>query len=340
MPLRLLAVIALSIAAVAGPEREEAAAFRRVSDARDALRAGLGGDFEREARDYLALHAEGASASVVWLWLGDFLRESDPRAAADAYGRSREAPARERAEAIRFRHEAPPALDVERWIGAPPEEPGSVRLLVFFSLTHPQTARVLARLSELQERHGEQGLRVVGIASVIDDRENQKPEMLDAKLRERTLPFPIAVDRQREGGRSASLALYRGNRLPWAALLDRYDRIRWLECLPAQGNAAWELEGCIAEALREPTLELLATRAREGDARSLEALAAIRTRACADALFGCAEGPQREGAMKALRTLLPEGFLGEDVEAAAARWKAEGARYRFSFDADRLVAAR
>lgn len=325
----------LAAALCADPEEERD--FRRVAEARDAARAAQGDAFLLRAREYLDRHPSGSSASVVRLWLGDYLRDTDPRAAADAYRASREASAPERLAAIRFRHEAPPPLEAERWVGAPPESAEGVRLLAFFSLTHPQTGRVLARLTELHQSWAARGLQVVGVAAVVDDHENQRPEALAERLAKQALPFPVAIDRQARTGPSRSLALYRGNRLPWAVVIDRYGRIAWIDAFAAQGNASAQIDCRVRALVEQPGYAALARRLREGDEEALRTLRALRTLEAADALFEGCEGPRREDAAEALRALLPEGFLGDDVAQAAARWRAERDRWRYSFDADRLV---
>ena len=76
----------------------------------------------------------------------------------------------------------------------------------------------------------------VGVAAVLDDHRRQKPDYLVKVVREKQLPFPVGIDRQRDQERSVSLALYRGNAVPWGVFLDRYGRMVWIGPLPVERN--------------------------------------------------------------------------------------------------------
>lgn len=347
---RMLPLLLLAAAAVARPDEEEEA-YRRVADARERARAAPSAEslaaFDREAERFLAAHGEGRRADTVWLWRGDFARQRDPRAALAAYARSRDPAARERARSLAFRHEEPPPLAVEAWSGEPVDvtrPDGKVTLVVFFSVAHPQTAKLLPYLRRLHEAHAAAGLRVVGVLAVVDDHEKQRPPALLAWAKEQAPPFPLALDRQQPGRRSLTLETYLGNQLPWAALLDRYGRIAAVRPFTTQGNPAAHAEEELRALLAQPRYDELLGRIAEGGAGAEEALArlgSIRNRATAEALFAVArEGPMREPALALLRGLLPEGFLAGDVEAARRRFREEAARLRYDFESDRLVPAR
>jgi hypothetical protein len=350
-PMRWMLPLLLLAAASAGRPDEEEEAYRRVAAERDRARAAPSDEslaaFEREAERFLAAHGGGRRADTVWLWRGDFARERDPRAALAAYARSRDPAARERARALAFRHEEPPPLAVEAWSGEPVDvtrPDGKVTLVVFFSVSHPQTAKLLPYLRRLHEAHGGAGLRVVGVLAVVDDHERQRPPALLAWAKEQSAPFALALDRQQPGRRSLTLETYLGNQLPWAVLLDRYGRIAAVRPFAAQGNPAAHAEEELRALLAEPGYDELLGKTLQGGVGGEEALArlgAIRNRATAAALFAVArDGPLRAQAVALLRGLLPEGFLGDDVEAAWRRFQAEASRLRYDFASDRLAYAR
>ncbi len=333
----LLLLILLQAPLVAQSPAEEEA-YVKVREARDAARqlaspASLA-RFEQEADRFLGAFPGAANCGVVELWRGDLLREERPREALLAYGRSGTPEGRQRAADLAFRHEAPPPLLVDSWIGEAVDlgkPTDDVTLLVFFSVTHPQTARLLPHLVHLQGRWQGRGLRMAGVAAVVDDAKNQSPALIRERLQQRPRPFPVAIDRQRGGLPSDSLRLYRGGLVPWAVVIDRYGRIVWLDGLELQPNALARFERRIDEALAEPTLEQLREQALSGGPGALERLARIRTVGAARALaaVAAAEGcARREDAAQAVRALLPDGS-----DLASVRW--EGLRYDFA--ADRVV---
>lgn len=336
----LLALLGGGVASAG--DRAEEESFRRVAAAREQARRSPEPEavrlFERRAREYLERFPDGASVGTVRIWLGDLLRDRDPRAAMEVYRASTDVTAIERREALAFRFEAPPELQVDRWVGERPDLSDRVALIVFFSVTHPQTTKAIERLVALHRAYAERGLSVIGIAAVVDDREQQRPEHLETRLKERGLPFPSAVDRQGGGDRSRSFALYRGKVLPWMALLDRYGRVDLVDALGLEGNPAAQVEARIRALLEDPGYAELCRLVRSGDGAALDRLRAIRTPAAADTLFECAQSPEKGRVAEALRALLPDGYVGDDLPAAAERWRRERARFRYSFEKDRLVA--
>ena len=351
----LLSLLVLSpgIGLFARPGEEEAE-YRILQALRDRARAAPGEEaaraFDNEAQRFLRRHPGGRRASIVELWRGDLLKGIDDRAAWAAYRNSREPEAASRAADLAFRNEPPPPLQVDRWVGGtgtgtvpgnPAAEPGPVHALVFFSETHPVTRKLLPHLVRIEERLEPAGLRLVGVAAVVDDHANQRPERLAERLETAGLPFPIAIDEQRSRGRrSASLERYRGDFVPWCVLIDRYGRIAWLGGLALQGNAIASLERELERLTAQPTAEELARRAREGDVESVARLAAIRTRAAAGALVSCLGSTHDARVREVLAGLLPEDW---DALAAAsgdlkARWDREGKRLAYDFERDRLRA--
>ncbi|MHC4932674.1 MAG: redoxin domain-containing protein [Planctomycetota bacterium] len=327
---------------------EEDAAYLNVSHAHDAA-VRKGGDhslldFERAARAFLEAYPESRRCSTIHLWLGDLLGEVRPWEAHREYMLARDVRGRRRATRLSFRNEVPPSLDVRHWIGRPVEPDritGEVQMLVFFTLSHPQTRKVLPHLEELQARHGTQGLRVAGIAvttaDVVDD--------IGSRLRKLRLPFSVAIDRPRAGGgRSSSLTRYHGGHLPWTVVIDRHGRIAWMGGLKSTSNALARLRMKLIRLLAAPGYPELARRLRSGDAAALESLAAIRTKetanVLAEALRAGVPAALRERVLEILADLLPEEYLDGETDAALRRWERERAGHRFSFAANRLVRRR
>jgi hypothetical protein len=339
----LLGLVLLARAAPAQGEGEPED-YRIVREAREACRAAPTEErldaFAKAVAGYLEANPKGERRPVVQLWWGDALAERDPRGAYRAYVAAATPEARERAGAIAFRFEAPPAMRVDRWVGTPvdPREvTGEVTVLAFFSMTHPQTKKLLPTLDELHAALGPKGLRMVGVAAVVDDHKNQLPEALEERLRKCPRPFPVAVDFPMPGAPSETLRAYRGRFLPWMVAFDRYGRIAWLDGIHPQANSFANAEKRLRELLAAPTLEELAAGVRGGDAAALEALAAIRTKEAAAALLASLDGsPLAERGLAAVRGLLPEGFPSALAEARA-RFDRERDTLRYDFATDRLV---
>lgn len=323
----------------------EAAAYKKIEEARAiARRIGTGSAvraFRRHAESFLEKFPDSGRRPTVFLWLGDLLKENAPREALTYYRRSTRPEAVPRAADLAFRFDPPPPLQVDRWVG-PAQDPtrpdGRVTLLFFFSATHPSANPLTRRVEALATRLGSDNLRVIGIASVLDDHKQQTPERLAALVSERRLPFPVGIDRQRDRERSTSLALYRGNSVPWGLFLDRYGRIVWMGPLPVERNVFQRCETKLRVLLAEPSFETLRTRAVAGDKAAVLKLASIKTPESVGTLFGVRAGNAPKGLQplidKSLRAILPAGFSPADGK----RWKDAMVNYRYSFDADRLIA--
>ncbi|MHC4407581.1 MAG: hypothetical protein ACYS0F_01110 [Planctomycetota bacterium] len=236
--------------------------------------------------------------------------------------------------------EPPPRLQTERWIGKPtePTKPnGEVTFVFFFSIAHPQTRRLRARVEEIMVESRSRGLRCVGVAAGIDHHKEQQPDDIEAWVKKRNLPFAVAVDRQRKDTASVSLRLYHGNRLPWGALLDRYGRVVWLGALELEGNALQQREAKIEALLRDPSYAKLEQRGAGGDEAAIRRLASIRTPRSVTALYKIREAkpPGRLAKLvdDSLRAALPRGFAPTD----AKRWAKVSNDYRYSFEDDRLI---
>jgi hypothetical protein len=339
-----ICLLLLPLLCFAQAARDEEAAYRKVGRAREDARrirsARTLARFEAQARHFLDAFPESSRQGTVHLWLGREFEKSRPREAYREYLRSRDVRGRRLATDLAFRHEAPPPLEVSRWIGDPvaPDVPtGEVKVLVFFSLAHPETRKALPRLERIHREFGPHGLRLAGIATALGD----SPVGLADRLEGLQLPFPVAVDRPRPGERSVSLTRYRGGHLPRVAIIDRHGRITRLERLSLQANSLALLEKELAVLLEEPGYQALANQVRTGSRAALERLGTIRTKKSASVLAALAraEVPAgiRERSLALLRGLLPEGYLDPDPVSALRRWDREKGSFRYSFAADRIV---
>ena len=313
--IRLLVSFLLLVPIALGHPEEEA--YTKLLAARDLSRIGNGQTarrFESLARVFLKEHPGSARCRQVRLWLAD----------------------------LTFRHEAPPPLEVDRWVGTsldPARVTGSVKVLVFFSDTHPQTRKILPRILALRTRRG---FELGGVAAVVDDHQNQRPAVLANRLAKRKLPFPIAIDRQRAQGPSVSLQRYRCDSVPWIVVIDRYARIAWAGGISSRslGHIERKLDALFAQ----PTYDQLHDRVLAGDLSALKALAGIRTVTTASYLANVVSRPKRvrlhDATLAVLKQLMPAGYLDGDLADALERWRRKKRGVRFSFPANRLVRRR
>lgn len=324
------------------PAPAEEEAYSKLVQARDLSRNGngqAGRRFELLVRAFLRHHPDSPRCGAVRFWLADRLASTHPREAHALYLLSREPRARERAAALALRHGEAPALAVERWIGAPLDPSrvtGKVKLLVFFSDTHPQTRKLLPRVLALGARRA---VEFAGIAAVVDDHRSQQPAVLAQRIAARKLPFPVAIDRQRAGRRSVSLERYRGASVPWIVLIDRYARIAWAGGVSVRSVSRFE--GKLDELLGQPTYGQLRDRILAGDLRALKALADIRTVASASYLVSIVDRPHpvrlHDATLAVLSKLMPPGYLEGNLADALGRWPRFKRGVRFSFPANRLI---
>ena len=342
-PATLISLMLLAGTASAQADAERAA-YTKVSTARDNARrlgsAGAVNAFTTHAKRFIAAHPESARRDTVLLWLGDLLKDSEPREALGFYRKSERPEARAREARLAFRFEPPPRLQAAGWVGGeadPTRSDGRVTLLFFVSVTHPQTRVLLGRIRQLNARLGPSGLRVIGVAAVVDDHKRQTPAFIRQWLTARNIPYPFAIDRQRNNSHSVSLRAYRGNRVPWGVFIDRYGRIVRLDSLDIDRNSLQRCEAKLQALLVDPSYAQLEASARTGNTAAVKRLAGIRTIDSASALFRVRAGNPPERARKlidkSLKTLLPRGFGPQDAE----RWAEQRDRYRYSFEQDRLV---
>ncbi|MHC4938326.1 MAG: hypothetical protein ACYTHK_05100 [Planctomycetota bacterium] len=296
--------------------------------------------FVDRAEAFLEKYPDSGSNGIVRLWLGDLLKRDDPRRALAYYRASDWPDAERRARDLALLFEPAPRLRIVRWIGdpTPPTKPnGEVTYVFFFSIAHPSTKRLHARVEKLLTTFRAQGLRAVGVAAVVDNHAEQQPGDIEAWFRQRPPTFPVAIDQQRKDDASVSLRLYRGNKLPWGAILDRYGRVTWLGALELGGNAKLEREAKIRALLRDPSYETLERLGSNGDEAAIKQLASIKTPRSVTALYGIRESkpPQKLAKLvdDSLRAMLPRGFGPGD----AKRWAEVSDGYRYSFEDDRLI---
>jgi len=322
LPLMLLATTAAAQAPA------EAAAYKKVGEMRSlAMRLGTP----------LAIRA---FHPTVYLWLGDLLKDTEPRKALEFYRRSTVPDAGRRAADLAFRYDPPPPLQIDRWVGtaADPTRPdGRVTLLFFYSAIYPSANPLTRRVEALLTRLGPRGLRTIGVASVLDDHRQQTPDRLVTLVRKRRLPFPVGIDRQRDKDRSVSLALYRGKSVPWGVFLDRYGRIVWLGPLPVEINVFQRCEAKLQALLSDPSYDTLFERIQSGNDAAVRKLGSIKTVQSVSVLFRlrAAAPPKRLRPMidAALRAVLPRGMGPGDRRL----WEDTKENYRYSFEADRLI---
>ncbi len=346
-------LVALCLVAVSAPvyAQGEEAAYFRVRRARDEARKfrteKLLETFDKESTRFLDRYERSRRSSNVWLWRGDLFKETRPRLALEAYRRSSEPEAGQRAKALAFLHARPPPLEIDRWVGDAvdiSESRGQVTLVVFFSYVHPQTRPVLGWMDTKHRESARDGLRVVGVASVVDDPARQKPDVLADAVAKHVLPFPIAIDRQRPRPLSVSLSLYQGRRVPWAVIIDRCGRIRAIRDLRLKGNAEVEISQLLQRLLGQPSLAKLEQQLLSGGDPAKKALAklkTIRNRATADVLFrahaSLKSGDLKKETRKTLEGLLPEGFLKASFEGSRKRWDEVREKMGYSLADDRLA---
>ncbi len=343
-PILLFIPLLLLAGNVVAQAPTEAEAYTKVRAARDLARRldtqKTVTTFVVLAEKFLRDHPLSAQKDIVRLWLGDLLRDREPKRAFAFYRASTRPEAATRAADLAFRFEPVPRLVVDGWVGEPTDPTNasdSVTMLFFFSTPHPQTRRVLQRIKKLGERYEGKGLRLIGVAAVVDDHRNQTPAKRREWLTQRNYKFPVAIDRQRTDRASTSLALYRGRIVPWVAFLDRYGRIAWIGALELEGNALRRCEARISGLLREPGYATLESNARAGTGAGIAGVISLRTPQSVSILFRLRAAAKNDKAKTrldvALRKLLPKGFSPDDGK----RWSKEHSRFRYSFEQDRMV---
>ncbi|MEM8883427.1 MAG: hypothetical protein AAGD14_05130 [Planctomycetota bacterium] len=296
--------------------------------------------FVAEAERFLEKHPRSPRRDNVYLWLGDLLRDDEPRRALRYYRLSQRPEARLRARDLSFLFEPAPELQVVEWIGpeARPDRPdGRVTMVVFVSPTHPVTGRLLRQLRTLSARLGPGGLRIITVAAVVDDHANQTPARIRAWARNQDIPFPLAIDQQIRNRASVSLQRYRGNRVPLGVFLDRYGRIVWIGSLSLERNALQQCEAKLRALLADPDYTVLEERATSGNEAALRRLLSLKTPTSLSSLYRVhgAKPEERiaEATADGIRKLAPRGFGLDD----AKRWEEARDEYRYSFEDDRLI---
>jgi peroxiredoxin len=128
--------------------------------------------------------------------------------------------------------ESPPALTASRWFNA--EKPialsdlkGKVVVVAAFQMHCPGSQKHgLPQAQRLANAFSSDEVAVIGLHSVFEDHDAQKPEALEAFLEEKGFDFPIAVDEANGGGLPRTFEAYELQGTPTVLVFDRQGRLR------------------------------------------------------------------------------------------------------------------
>jgi peroxiredoxin len=132
-----------------------------------------------------------------------------------------------------FDPEAPPELETSRWFNS--EKPltlkalkGKVVVVAAFQMQCPGCVKHgLPQAARLAEAFNGDEVAVIGLHTVFEDHDKQKPEALEAFIDELELPFPIAVDKANGGGGlPKTMEAYEIQGTPSVLVFDRQGRLR------------------------------------------------------------------------------------------------------------------
>lgn len=122
-----------------------------------------------------------------------------------------------------------PALQVEEWMGGEPIDlaslKGKVVVVDFLQIIDPFNETSRPALAALQEKYGEKGLRVIGVASAFDSLEQQTPEAIKQYVADNKYPYPVGIDREH----STTFTAFGGMGSPWTAIIDQDGNIVYLD---------------------------------------------------------------------------------------------------------------
>lgn len=115
-------------------------------------------------------------------------------------------------------------VEVEEWINGDPgtlssELSGKVVVYLFWASWCPHCRREMPEMVKLYETYKDQGLVVIGVTNVD---KKQSKEKLTGYLEENDVPFPIAVQKGRNGS-----SYYAVSGIPAAAIVDRNGEVAW-----------------------------------------------------------------------------------------------------------------
>lgn len=131
-----------------------------------------------------------------------------------------------------FDPEAPPELETSRWFNADApltlkDLKGKVVVLAAFQMHCPGCVKHgLPQAARLAEAFNDDEVAVIGLHTVFEDHDKQKPEALEAFIGEHELPFPIAVDKANGGGLPKTMEAYEIQGTPSVLVFDRQGRLR------------------------------------------------------------------------------------------------------------------
>ena len=122
-----------------------------------------------------------------------------------------------------------PTLAVQEWVRGEPatldDLKGKVVLLDIFQIICPGCRAAHPYIVQMQKRYGDQGFQVLGLAVAFEYFSVQTPEHIRHYVEREAFPYPVAIDQ----GLIESFRKYRARGTPYAALIDREGRIRYLD---------------------------------------------------------------------------------------------------------------
>lgn len=134
-----------------------------------------------------------------------------------------------------------PGLDIEKWVqGEETEiEDGSVYVIEFWATWCGPCRRSIPHLSELQEIHGDEGLRIIGISD-----EDTKTVSNYVQRNRDVMTYTVAVDRRKSTNRAWMQAAGRKG-IPSAFIVDKSGKVQWIGN-PLDGDFEYVLERVLA----------------------------------------------------------------------------------------------
>ncbi len=122
-----------------------------------------------------------------------------------------------------------PKLTIEQWVRGQPvaleDARGKVVLLDFFQIICPGCRAAHPYIVEMQRRYSNRGFQVLGIAVAFELFSHQSPDHIRRYVDREAFPYPVAIDR----GLIESFRRYRARGTPFAAVIDRKGRLRYLD---------------------------------------------------------------------------------------------------------------
>jgi hypothetical protein len=131
-----------------------------------------------------------------------------------------------------FNPEAPPELDVARWLNS--DDPlslaalkGKVVVMSVFQMLCPGSVRhALPQAARIAAGFEDGEVQVIGLHSVFEEHAKQGPEALRGFLEEHELPFPVAIDAADARDLPKTFMSYEVQGTPTVLIFDRQGRLR------------------------------------------------------------------------------------------------------------------